>query len=261
MARKDDDERSPQEWREMLKTGYDYPEEARKGRRRDRRQARRDHRQGERRRTAEWIKTERQREPVTAAGALLIVVVVLALGVAAKWLWPGLVGTEHARKPVTVTAGPQTSAQDDKPAGTPSASSSPTSPRPSPTVDLRAPDKVAQQAVEHYLTRNPPVDRNHSAAVLRAAPWMTPSLVENLASNRDPRWDKLVSQGGVSTVRAVQVGPAAPGLPVDTPLRVWRKVTATVAIEGYTATTETTVLQTELTLDGEKWRVSRIVGL
>ncbi|MFF2308518.1 hypothetical protein ACFVVP_39215 [Streptomyces sp. NPDC058128] len=91
---------------------------------------------------------------------------------------------------------------------------------------------------------------------------MTASLVENLTASSDPAWDRLVSRGGVSTVRTVKVEPAGAGLPVDTPLRVWRKTTTTVDIEGYTNYTETPTLQVELMLtDTDEWRITRILGL
>jgi hypothetical protein len=67
--------------------------------------------------------------------------------------------------------------------------------------------------------------------------------------------------GGVSAVGAVTVKPAGGKLPPDTPLRVWRTVTATVKVDGYTKYTEKTVIQTELTNTGDGWLVSRVVGV
>ncbi|MGO4420585.1 hypothetical protein AB4Z54_18135, partial [Streptomyces sp. MCAF7] len=149
----------------------------------------------------------------------------------------------------------------DQTAGTPSSAPA-TSPSSSSAADLSDPDNVAEEAIRRYLSRNPPADGDHEASVLRAAPYMTRALVENLASNSDPAFDKLVSRGGIATVRTVKVGPADDKLPVDSPLRVWRKTTAKVYVEGYTNYTETTVLQLELVnSSGDSWRVSRILGL
>nr|AAS45795.1 SLV.12 [Streptomyces lavendulae] len=151
-----------------------------------------------------------------------------------------------------------TGTDDAKPSGPASA---PASASPSAAVDLSAPDKVAESFARQYLARNPPKDQTHRAAVGRAAPWATRSLTANLEANSDPAFDKLVSRGGVSAVSAVKVEPAGGKLPPDTPLRVWRTVTATVDVQGYTNTTETTVIQTEVTHTESGWRVSGILGV
>ncbi|MFI5867762.1 hypothetical protein [Streptomyces sp. NPDC051546] len=259
MPRKDD-ERTPAEWREILRN-FDYPDEVSSGPRRGRAGRKRAHREDVRRRTKEWVKEERRREPIRPVGALIIVALIIGIGLGSRFLWPDLLGAEKQGTKATATAPADPAAPDNKPSGTPSSSSAP-SPSASPAVDLSKAETVAEQMVRLYLTRNPPADGKHGASVLRAAPYMTPALVENLGSSSDPAWDKLVSRGGVSTVGAVKVGPADSGLPGDSPLRVWRKVEATVSVEGYTKYTEQTVLQVELTNStGTAWRVSRILGL
>ncbi|MEW1616246.1 MULTISPECIES: hypothetical protein [unclassified Streptomyces] len=254
------DEPTPEEWREIL-ASYSYPEEVKKTKgRRGRREAKREHREDVRRRTKEWVREERRRDPIRPAGALVIVLVILGLGVGARFLWPSLLGESHKGDHVTATASPTPGAQDEAPAATPSSPSA--SPSSSAAVDLSKPDHVAEEAVRIYLTRNPPKDQDHTASVLRAEPYMTAALVENLAGHTDPGWSKLVSRGGVATVSTVKVEPAGNDLPVDTPVRVWRKTTAKVDVEGYEDYSETTVLQVELTNgDGDGWRVSRILGL
>ncbi|KOG86005.1 hypothetical protein [Streptomyces varsoviensis] len=258
---KNDDSRTPQEWREILRS-WDYPEEVDTGRRRERRRARKAHRADARRRTTQWVREERRRDPIKPTAALVIVALILGLGAGARWLWPGLTGGSD-RPAGSVSASPTPAAQDDKPGTDETATSSPSS-TPSPAADLSEPEHVAEEAIRRYLTRNPPADGDHSAPVLRAAPYMAPALVENLASSSDPAWDKLVSRGGVATVTTIKAGPVPEkeGLPVDTPLRVWRQVTAKVHVEGYTAYDEQHVLQVELTNpSGDAWRASRILGL
>ncbi|SDL42394.1 hypothetical protein [Streptomyces indicus] len=256
------DEPTPEEWREIL-ASFSYPEEVKKTEgRRGRREAKREHREDVRRRTKEYVREERRRDPLRPAGALIIVLVILGLGVGARFLWPSLLGEGHKGDRVTTTASPTPGGaqEDEEPAATPSSSSP--SPSASAAVDLSKPDHVAEEAVRIYLTRNPPKDGDHTASVLRAEPYMTAALVENLAGHTDPGWAKLVSRGGVATVRTVKVEPAGTDLPVDTPVRVWRKTTAKVDVEGYEDYSETTVLQVELTNgDGDGWRVSRILGL
>ncbi|MGW2672364.1 hypothetical protein ACWC5F_30475 [Streptomyces sp. NPDC001272] len=256
-----DEDRTAQEWRELLRTSYDYPEETKEGRRKERRRARRAHRRSEREHTAEWIRQRRRREPITIGGAALVVAALLALGACARfgpdWIKGGSSSTGASR----VTAAPdpvKRTGDDAKPSGPAPA---PTSASPSTAVDLSVPDKVAEAFVRQYLTRNPPKDQTHRAAVDRAAPWATRSLTANLEANTDPAFDKLVSRGGVSKVSAVTVAPAGGTLPPDSPLRVWRTVTATVDVQGYTNSTETTVIQAEVTHTESGWRVSGILGV
>ncbi|GHH56217.1 hypothetical protein [Streptomyces candidus] len=254
------DDPTPEEWREIL-ASFSYPEEVKKTKgRRGRREAKREYREGVRRHTKEWVREERRRDPIRPAGALVVVLLILGLGVGARLLWPSLLGEGHTGDRVTATASPSPGAQKEGPAAAPSNSSP--SPSSSAAVDLSKPDHVAEEAVRLYLTRNPPEDGDHTASVLRAEPYMTPSLVENLAGHTDRGWLKLVSRGGVATVGAVKVKPAGTDLPVDTPVRVWRTTTAKVDVEGYEDYSETTVLHVELTNgDGDGWRVSRILGL
>lgn len=256
-----DGERTPEEWRDLL-AGFRYPEETKQGHRRVRRQARRDHRDTARRQTKEWVREQRRRDPLRPAGALIIVLVILGLGVGARFLWPGMLGQRHhPGAPAVATATANPTGQTYQPNTAPPTPSSSPSSSPTPAADLSNPDHVARDAIQLYLTRNPPEDGDHTASVLRAAPYLTPALVENLTSNDDPAWNRLVSRGGVSTVHTVTVSPAGTGLPADTPIRVWRKVTAKVDVEGYTHYSEETILHVEVTNTGDGWQVSRILGL
>ncbi|MFH9355161.1 hypothetical protein [Kitasatospora sp. NPDC017646] len=254
-----DREPTPQEWREILARGVDMPEETRTGNRRKRREARRDHRHDSRRETKAWLEEQRRREPVNPAGAILAILLILGLGIGARWLWPS--GGHQAAGPAPAASTTHPVSQDDQPQ--PTAVTTTPQQTPEPTHDRSNHDKVAENAVRLYLTRDPVKDQDHKASVERAAPYLTPALTANLEGHSDPAFTKLVSQGSATaTVTAVTVGPADPGLPPDTPLRVWRKVTATIEVRGYATTTQTTVLQAEVTLgDGDQWRVSALLGL
>ncbi|MEV6332250.1 hypothetical protein [Streptomyces sp. NPDC051909] len=256
---KDDQPRTPQEFRDLLKAGYDYPEEVDDERGRRRRRARRAHRQAERARTAQWIAEERRREPISARAALLIVAVLLGVGVFARLGPDWITGRDEGAGHVAAAPTAAPSAADDKPPAPTAPAPSP--PAPSATVDLSDPETVAEQFARHYLTRNPPEDQDHTGAVRRAAPWATPALVENLSQSDDPAFERLVSRGGISTVSTVTVKPAGGQLPPDNPLRVWRTVTAKVDVVGYTTYSETTVLQCELTATDGQWRVARVLGV
>ncbi|MFJ3673668.1 hypothetical protein ACIPSE_45225 [Streptomyces sp. NPDC090106] len=260
---KDSEERTPQEWRDIL-ASYQYPDEIGKisRRRGQRREAKREHRHQVREDAKEWVREQRRREPIRPTVALIIVAVFLGAGVVTKYVWPSLLGgSTNEGTHVTATATAAPSGYDGKPAASPVPTSATPSSSPSTTVDLGDPDHVAEEAVRLYLTRNPPQDKDHAASIRRAAPYLTPALTNNLASQEDPSWGKLVSRGGVATVRTAKAGPAGDDLPIDTPLRVWRTVTTKVDIEGYTDYSETHELNLELTTTEDGWRVSRILGL
>ncbi|WP_455409994.1 hypothetical protein [Streptomyces hiroshimensis] len=259
---------SAQEWRELLKARYDYPDEAKDGTLRQRRRARKAYRRRDRERRQEWIREERQKEPVTAGGALLLVVLLLLVGLGVKW-WTSSsdAGAEASARPA-----PSHSALQSAPPGMPA--TAPTLPKPSTppsppaslsensSPDVRQAESVVDQWVRQYLTRNPPVDETHEGPVRRAAPWASSALTDNLLHHTDPAWDVLVSRGGIATVTDVKITPAGGVLPPDNPLRVWRNAAAEIKVHGYTDYTETRTLRTEVMLSGEgKWQITRVLGL
>ncbi|MFF2548374.1 hypothetical protein ACFVUY_38255 [Kitasatospora sp. NPDC058063] len=252
-----DREPTPQEWREILSRPFDLPEEARTGTRRQRRAARAEHRHASKQQTRAWIEEQRRRDPVSPAGAILAVLLILGIGVGARLLWPS--GGHQAAGPAPAASAAPTVA----PGGLPPVPTTTAPDTPEPTHDRTNPEAVAQEAVRLYLTRDSVKDQDHKASVERAAPYLTPALVANLEGHTDPGFVKLVSQGAASAkVTAVTLAPADPGLPPDTPLRIWRKVTATITVTGYDTTTQTTVLQAEVTqTDDGQWRVSALLGL
>ncbi|MEV6677604.1 hypothetical protein AB0N09_12160 [Streptomyces erythrochromogenes] len=257
-------ERTPQEWREIL-ADIRHPEEAGKaGSRRARRRAKAVHHQEMRRRSHEWVREQRRRDPIRPTAAAIIVVAVLALGVGTRWVWPGLLGEKQPA--ATTGRAPAAPGHEDGGAEVPTASAPPgtpsatPAPQPSP-ADLDNPDRVAERFARGYLTRNPPQDQTHKAVVERVRPLLSPALAANLSEHTDPAWDKLVSQGGISTVSSVAVTPSGKDLPGDSPLRVWRRATTVVAVDGYTDHTETTVLQVELMNSSGKWHITRILGV
>ncbi|MET9419077.1 hypothetical protein ABZY03_33895, partial [Streptomyces klenkii] len=63
---------SAQEWRELLKARYDYPDEAKDGTLRQRRRARKAYRRRDREHRQEWIREERQSAPPAVTGSLCL---------------------------------------------------------------------------------------------------------------------------------------------------------------------------------------------
>ncbi|CAM5485553.1 hypothetical protein [Streptomyces abikoensis] len=262
---KKQDQRPSSEWRELLKADYDYPEEIEKaGKRRTRRKARKAYRQEQREEYKRRLAEERRREPITAGGAILVMVVILAIGAAVTHWWPDRTGAPSTVGHAGDTARARTM---DEPGGDrSSAPPAPQPPHPSPSVqaDRSKPEKTAEGWARAYLTRNPPVDKTHTASVERAAPWMTDALVVNLKQYDDKAWAELVSNGGVSTVGQVTVGPADDDRvrkQADTETRVWRRTSIDVTVKGYRTYTETRVYLTEIMLTSDGWRVGRVLGV
>ncbi|MFC5147509.1 hypothetical protein [Streptomyces aureoversilis] len=262
---KKQNERPSSEWRELLKAEYDYPEEIEKvGKRRVRRKARKAYRQEQREEYKRRLADERRREPITAGGAILVMVCILAIGAAVTHWWPDRTGAPSTVGHAGDTAKNRTMDAPDTAAS--SAPAAPRAPQPSPSVkaDLSKPEKSAEGWARAYLTRNPLVDKTHTASVDRAAPWMTDALVVNLKQFDDKAWAELVSNGGVSKVDKVTVGPADDDRvrkQADTPVRVWRKVSVDLTVQGYRKYTETRVYLTEIMLTSDGWRVARVLGV
>ncbi|MET9413361.1 hypothetical protein ABZY03_04075 [Streptomyces klenkii] len=262
---KDKNQRPSSEWRELLKADYDYPEEIEKaGKRRVRRKARKAYRQEQREEYKRRLADERRREPITAGGAILVMVVVLAIGAAAAHWWPDRTGAPSTVGHAGDTTRVQTGGGQD--GGQPSTPPAPKPPQPSPSAkaDRSKPEKAAEGWARAYLTRNPPVDKTHTASVDRAAPWMTDALVVNLKQFDDKAWAELVSNGGVSKVDKVTVGPADDDrvrMQADTEARVWRRTSADITVKGYRTYTETRVYLTEIMLTSDGWRVGRVLGV
>ncbi|WP_030209231.1 hypothetical protein [Streptomyces sp. NRRL S-87] len=258
MSGEDDKARTVADFRELLKEQYELPEEARSGKRKERRRARQEHKRTRKETTRRVLEEERRREPMTPAGAAVIIAAILAIGWGATH-WLG--SDKESGAGVAVAASP-TPAAPSASATSASPSASEASPSAStPVVDLSTPEKTADGWGRVYLTRNPPVDRDHKPSVERAAPWMTRALAANLTANEDRLWNELVSNGGISTVLSVDVGKATQGLPVDTPLRVWRQAKVTAHIDGYKQYEQTYVFQVEMTHSSKGWRVARVLGV
>ncbi|MCC3777017.1 hypothetical protein [Streptomyces sp. UNOB3_S3] len=251
------------EWRELLKAGfeYEYPEEIRQAPKRSlRRRARKIYRQDQKVELKRRIAEERRREPVTAGGAVVLIVGLLAVGLAANHWWP-----DHAGAPSTViqAGSPDDTGTESSPAGGGGPTASPSAPA-TPKADLSTPEKTAEGWARAYMTRNPPVDKDQKVPVRRAAPWMTEALEKNLEQFDDKAWYQLVADGGVATVDKVTVGPADDDRvrkQADTPTRVWRRVTVDTTVAGYQKHNDTKVLLTEITRGDDGWRVGRVLGV
>ncbi|MEU1277668.1 hypothetical protein [Streptomyces sp. NPDC005805] len=253
----------PEAWRQMLNAQYDYPDDltpANAGRK-ARRSARKEWRAADREARRAYVRGLREKEPATPGGIILLAVVLLAVGALGMWLFPR--DTDDRAQPANrVSASP--TAADTAP-GSPDGKGQqpPASASPSETAaDLSRPDTVAAAFIKAYLTRDPVKDQGPRASVERAEPWMTKSLTQNLIAHPDPAYQRLVIQGGVATVKKVDVAEAGDELPVDIPkVRAFREVSASIVVEEWETVTEVRKLHLELVYTEKGWLVGRILDL
>ncbi|MFF3764642.1 hypothetical protein ACFYYR_11225 [Streptomyces sp. NPDC001922] len=254
---------TPEDWRELLKAQYDYPEdlvEADSGRK-ARKAARKGWRAADREARRQYVRELREREPATPGGIIVIVVALLVVGGLASQVFPG-VGSDD-RTTVSTGSGPAPSVTEDSGPGDPSNAPSPSaSDSPAGEVDRQDPDLVAEAYIKAFLTRDPVEDQGHEASVRRAAPWMTTALKDNLIEHPDPDYTKLVILGGVATVKHVTVEKAGTDLPGDIPkARVYRAATSRIAVKAEKTTIQTRELHLEMLYRDHGWVVSRILDL
>ncbi|MER7112256.1 hypothetical protein [Streptomyces sp. NPDC000229] len=253
---------SPEDWRELLRTQYDYPDDlvpegsGRKARRR----AKKEWREADRESRKAYVRGLREREPASPGGIIVLLVALLVIGGVASWLFPkysqdDAKPADHVQASPTANAGAGSSSGA---AGQPAASASPSG----PAVDLSEPDGVSAAFIKAYLTRDPVKDQGPQASVERAEPWMTKSLRENLVAHPDPDYQRLVIRGGVATVGKVEVAEAGDELPVDIPkVRAFREVRASITVKEWETETEVRTLHLELVYTKQGWLVARILDL
>ncbi|WP_432094908.1 hypothetical protein [Streptomyces sp. bgisy100] len=254
---------TPEDWRELLKAQYDYPEDLTgpDSGRKARKAARKGWRAADREARRQYVRDLREREPATPGGIIVIVVALLVVGGLASQVFPG--SGYDDRTTVSTGGAPKPPAPgDDGPAGAPDSPTPSASQSSTEAVDRQNPDRVAEAYLKAFLTRDPVEDQGHEASVRRASPWMTSALRDNLVEHPDPAYTKLVILGGVATVKHVTVEKAGTDLPGDIPkARVYRAATSRIAVKAEKTTIQTRELHLEMLYRDHGWVVSRILDL
>lgn len=157
----------------------------------------------------------------------------------------------------------------DRPTATPPADPGgvPAGPIPRPAlIDDTNPDQVASAAVIALFTVDADTDTDPGDAYLRAAPWLTDKLANDLAATpptSGTAWLDLAAHRGYTTVSGVSVTSEF-GQPKDSAAAAYRAVTYTVKNHYRDSsapprdTTATRFLQLETA--GGVWRVSRFAS-
>jgi hypothetical protein len=106
-----------------------------------------------------------------------------------------------------------------------------------------------------------PASETYEQLVGRAAEFTTSELAATFSSAGDVTYDALKTSGGTSRVVSVTVtGPRPDTAPVDTPTRITRLVTITVATTGKSAAQFEIPLLLTVIPDGDRWLVSAVDG-
>jgi hypothetical protein len=111
-----------------------------------------------------------------------------------------------------------------------------------------------------FYTRTPATE-TYGQLVGRAAEFTTSELESSFSSTGDATYDALKASSGTSRVVSIALGPPRPDTaPVDTPTRITRLVTITVATTGKDASQFEIPLLLTMIPEADRWLVSAVDG-
>ncbi|TCC33715.1 hypothetical protein [Kribbella sindirgiensis] len=264
----------PTNWRDMVRTDYDYPDEIDELSRRERRRAKRTWRRDDQAQRVAWLRQQRQAEPTSPATVIVAVVilaiVVLGLGGGLPRLLRG--DEPPARGDVGVLTPSQPPDQAQSPDAPQSSTSTPSGPatlqNSTPPILTERPTAAATTAATSTLnawarvfyTRDPSRE-TYANLIDKTAAYITSELGQSLQSEGDSTYDALKSDGGKSTVASVKVEmPKPDSAPVDTPTRISRLVSVTIDVTGKRPNRMVLPLLITLVPEGTSWVISDLNG-
>lgn len=263
----------PTNWRDMVRTDYDYPDEIDELSRRERRRAKRTWRRDDQAQRVAWLRQQRQAEPTSPVTVIVAVVIlaiiVLGLGGGLPRLLrgdaspnPGDVGVLTPSRPPDQTQAPNAPQSSTTPSGPTTLQNS------TPPILTERPSAAATTAVtttlnawaRAFYTRDPSSE-TYADLIDKTAAYITSELGESLQSEGDSTYDALKSDGGKSTVTAVKVEmPKPDSAPVDTPTRISRLVSVTIDVTGKRPNRMVLPLLITLVPEGTSWVISDLNG-
>lgn len=263
----------PENWRDLVRTGYDYPDELADLSRSERRRAKRTWRRDDHAQRAAWLRQQRQAEPTSpvtvVVAVVLLAIIVLGLGGGLPRLLggdepssrgdvglltpsypPGQVQTPAASRSTVPPPGPATLSNSTPPILTA---------RPSAAATTAVVNTVNAWARVFY-TRDPAVE-TYANLVNKTANYVTTELGQNLQAEGDSTYDALKADGGTSAVVNVKVEMPRPDTaPVDTPARISRLVSITIDVTGKRPNRMVLPLLVTLVPEGNTWMISDLNG-
>jgi hypothetical protein len=263
----------PTNWRDMVRTGYDYPEEIDELSRRERRRAKRTWRRDDHEQRVAWLRQQRQAEPTSPVAVVVAVVIlaiiVLGLGGGLPRLLRGDEPTTRGDVGVLTPSRPPDQVQSpNAPQSTATPSGPATLQNSTPPILTERPSAAATTAVTTTLNAwarvfyaRDPSSETYANLVDRTAAYVTSELGESLQSEGDSTYDALKADGGKSTVAAVKVEMPKPDTaPVDTPTRISRLVSVTIDVTGKRPNRMVLPLLITLVPEGTSWVISDLNG-
>jgi len=233
--------------------------------------SRRERRREDLARQRAYLRDQRRSEPASPVGVIVVIVLlaILVLGIGGGL--PRLLnGGSNDRDPVGLLT-PYSS--DSQPPAEPSQTGStsqgtlgttqtvppPETRRPGAQQTASA-DEVTRSWANVFYARTPATE-TYEQLVDRSSQFMTSELATTFSSAGDATYDALKSEGGASRVVSVNSAQPRPGTaPVDTPSRITRLVTITVATTGKRASQFDIPLLVTVVPEGDRWLVSAVDG-
>lgn len=263
---------SPENWRSMMSPDYDYPEELDDLSGRQRRRAKKNWRRDDHAQRMDWLRSQRQAEPISPAiiVALVVVLAIIILGLGGGL--PRLLGRDSRNEePVgLLTPGGSvvlpTAPSVGQSTGPPATAANPTLTTPPPQTQHPAAESISLATdvvgawARAFYTRDPNAE-SYAALVTKCSKYMTSEVAASFSAAGDSTYEALKADGGKSTVLAAPVSAPQPeAAPVDTPYRISRFVKVTIDTTGKRAQRfDVPLLVTVVNQDGQ-WLVSGVSG-
>jgi len=253
----------------MVKADYDYPDEFGDLRRRARRRAKKEWRRDDHGQRMQWLRQQRQAEPVSPVSVLVVVLLlgIIILGIGGGL--PKIVGGSETKQPVGLltpadplplpTVGRTAAPGSSAPIGGADSTPPPQTVRPSPSATMSATDVVGQWARKFY-TRNPAA-QSYDELVDASAEYMTAELAASFVAQGDSTYEALKAEGGTSKVASATVtAPKAGTAPTDTTGRISRFLNVVIDISGTKPQRITVPLLITVVLQDNTWVISDVDG-
>jgi len=261
----------PENWRSVVNSDYEYPEELDELSRRERRQAKKTWRRDDHAARIAWLRNQRQAEPVSPAAIVVLVVVVMIVilglgGGLPKILGGGddenqqPVGLLTPARSVALPTAPASTDSSGLPSATPTLTIPPPESRRPPTAATADATKLVETWARTFYTRDP-ASESYSQLINKSAQYMTPGVAASFAAAGDSTYDALKATNGKSSVVAAVAGaPREDVAPVDTPTRITRLLKVTISTSGTKPQRFDVPLLVTVILEEDRWLISDVSG-
>lgn len=260
----------PENWRSVINSDYEYPEELDELSRRERRQAKKTWRRDDHAARIAWLRNQRQAEPVSPAAIVVLVVLVMIVILGLGGGLPRILGGDDGEKQpvglltparsVVLPTAPASTDTSGLPSTTPTPSVPPPESRRPPAAATADATKLVETWARAFYTRDP-ASESYSQLINKCAQYVTPGVAASFAAAGDSTYDALKATNGKSSVVAAVAGPPREDVaPVDTPTRITRLLKVTISTTGTKPQRFEVPLLVTVILQEERWLISDVSG-